>query len=85
MSKVHLRTLELVVATNNGAQTVAVTKVNYYRTDAELNAGTPFPLAATASESGTALGSAVASPFDVFLGELVPPPSRIRITATINA
>lgn len=85
MSKLHIRTLELLVTTNNGAQTVAVTKVNYYRTDAELNAGTPFTLAATASESGTALGTAVASPFDVFLGELVPPPSRIRITATINA
>lgn len=85
MSKLHLRTLELLVTTNNGAQTVAVTKVNYYRTDAELAAGTPFPLAATASESGTALGTAVTSPFDVFVGELVPPPSRIRITATINA
>jgi hypothetical protein len=85
MAKVHLRTLELKVTTNNGAQTVAVTAVNYYRTDSELAAGTPFPLTATATESGTALGTAVASPFDVFLGELVPPPSRIRITATINA
>lgn len=85
MAKVHTRTLELKVTTNNGAQTVAVTAVNYYRTDAELAAATPFPLAATAAESGTALGVAVASPYDVFLGELVPPPSRIRITATINA
>ena len=85
MAKVHLRTLELLVTTNNGAQTVAVTKVNYYRSDAELAAATPFTLAATATESGTALGTAVASPYDVFTGELVPPPSRIRITATINA
>lgn len=85
MSKVHIRTLELKVTTNNGAQTVAVTAVNYYRSQAELDAATPFPLAATASESGTALGVAVASPYDVFLGELVPPPSRIRITATIAA
>jgi hypothetical protein len=85
MAKVHIRTIELKVTTNNGAQTVAVTAVNYYRTDAELAASNPFPLTATASESGTALGTAVASPYDVYLGELMPPPSRIRITATINA
>jgi hypothetical protein len=85
MAKVHIRTVELKVTTNNGAQTVAVTGVNYYRTDAELAASNPFVLAATASESGTALGTAVASPYDVYLGELMPPPSRIRITATIQA
>lgn len=85
MAKLHVRTLELLVKTNNGAQTVAVTGVNYYRSDAELAAANPFVLAATASESGTALGTAVASPYDVYLGELVPPPSRIRITATISA
>ena len=85
MAKVHIRTIELKVTTNNGAQTVAVTAVNYYRTDAELAAANPFPLAATATESGTALGTAVVSPYDVYLGELMPPPSRLRITATINA
>ncbi len=85
MAKVHIRTLELLVTTNNGAQTVAVTKVNYYRDDSQLAAANPFTLAATASESGTALGTAVASPYDVYLGELVPPPSRIRVTATISA
>ena len=85
MSKVHLRTLEIVLKTNNGAQTVAATAVNYYRTDAELNAGTPFPLACSSSEGTSVLGAATASPYDIFLGELVPPPSRIRLTATINA
>ena len=85
MAKVHIRTIELKVTTNNGAQTVAVTGVNYYRTDAELAAANPFPLAATATETGTALGTAIASPYDVYLGELMPPPSRIRITATISA
>jgi len=85
MAKVHIRTLELLVTTNNGAQTVAVTKVNYYRDDSQISAANPFTLAATATEGGTALGTAVASPYDVYLGELVPPPSRIRITATINA
>ena len=85
MAKVHLRTLELLVTTNRAALTVAVTQVNYYRDDSQLAAANPFILAATASESGTALGTAVASPYDVYLGELVPPPSRIRITATINA
>lgn len=85
MAKIHHRTLELLVTTNNGAQTVAVTKVNYYRDDSQLAASNPFTLAATAAESGTALGTAVASPYDVYMGELVPPPTRIRITATINA
>jgi hypothetical protein len=85
MAKLHLRTIEVVLTTTNGAQQVNVSKVNYYRSDAELNAGTPFTLAATASESGTALGVAQASPFDIFLGELMPPPNRLRITATISA
>lgn len=85
MAKAHLRTLELLVTTNNGAQTVAVTAVRYYRSNAELDASNPFAITATAAESGTALGTAVASPYDVYLGELVPPPNRIRITATINA
>lgn len=85
MAKMHLRTLELKVTTNNAAQTVAATAVNYYRTDAELNAGIPFTLAASSSEGTSVLGAATASPYDIFLGELVPPPSRIRLTATINA
>jgi len=85
MAKMHHRTLELKVTTNNGAQTVAVTAVNYYRTDAELAANTPFAIAATGTEAGAALGTAAASPYDVYVGELIPPPSRIRITATINA
>lgn len=85
MAKVHHRTLELLVTTNRGALTVAVTQVNYYRDDAQLAAANPFILTATASESGTALGTAVTSPYDVYVGELYPPPSRIRITATINA
>jgi hypothetical protein len=71
--------------TNNGAQTTAATKINYYRDDSQLAAANPFTLAATASESGTALGTAVASPYDIYLGELLPPPSRIRLTVTINA
>lgn len=85
MAKVHIRTIEVVLQTFNGAQNLKVTAVNYYRTDAELAAATPFVLAATATESGTALGTVQASPFDVYLGELMPPPSRLRITATISA
>ena len=85
MAKVHIRTLEIVLQTFNGAQNLKATAVNYYRSDAELAAATPFPLAATATEGGTALGTAVASPYDIYLGELVPPPSRIRLTATISA
>lgn len=83
MAKVHIRTLEIVLTTTFTGTFVKVTAVNYYRSDAELAAANPFPLAATASESGTALGVNQLSPYDIYLGELVPPPSRIRITATL--
>lgn len=83
MAKVHTRTLEIVLTTTFTGTFIKVTAVNYYRTDAELAANTPFALAATANEAGLALGTNQASPYDIFLGELVPPPSRIRLTATL--
>ena len=83
MAKVHHRTIEVVLTTTFTGTLIKVTAVNYYRTDAELAAANPFVLAATATEAGAALGTNQASPFDVYLGELMPPPSRLRITATL--
>lgn len=73
MAKVHDRTLELACTMNAAADTVAVTAVNYYRTDAELAANNPFVLTSTPTSAQT-------SPADITLGELVPPPTRIRLT-----
>lgn len=73
MAKVHERTLEISVTMNAAADTVTPTAVKYYRTDAELAAGTGFSLAFTN-------GAAQTSPSDLILGELIPPPTRIRFT-----
>lgn len=78
MAKIHDRWLEIVFTTANGAQTVVASKVNYYRDDAQLSAANPFTLTAT-------FPAASASPYDIVMGELVPPPTKIRLTATITA
>lgn len=83
--KAYQRTLEVKMSVNSAAQTIAVTGVNYYRSDAELSANLPFPIIAHGSESGTPLGTAKASPYDIYIGEALPPPTRIRITSVINA
>lgn len=73
MAKVHERTVELLLTMSAAADTVTYTGVNYYRTDAELAAGTGFALKFTA-------GAAQTSPSDIFFGELMPPPTRLRAT-----
>lgn len=78
MAKIHERTVEVVMTTTNGAQQVVASAVNYYRDDQQLAAGTPFVLKAT-------FPAAKASPYDIPLGELMPPPTRLRLTVTISA
>lgn len=73
MSKVHDRTIEFAITNNAAADTVTVTAVNYYRDDAQLAAGTPYVMKFTS-------GAAQTSPSDVLLGELMPPPTRVRFT-----
>lgn len=73
MAKVHERTVEFALTLSAAADTVTVTAVNYYRTDAELAASLPFALKFTS-------GAAQTSPSDIFLGELMPPPTRVRFT-----
>lgn len=73
MAKIHERTIELLCTMNAAADTVTVTGVNYYRDDAQLAAGAGYALKFTS-------GAAQTSPSDIFLGELMPPPTRLRFT-----
>lgn len=75
MSKVHDRTVELVFVADDSAETVVVSAVNYYRTDAELAAATPFAMTFSQNQQTT--------PSDLTLGELLPPPTKIRLTFTV--
>lgn len=73
MAKVHERTLELALTLVAAADTAQVTAVNYYRDDATLAANNPFVITSSP-------GTAQTSPADTLLGELLPPPTRIRLT-----
>lgn len=73
MAKMHERTLECAITLNAAADTLALTALNYYRTDAELAAANPFVLT-------TSTVAAQTSPADVLIGELVAPPTRLRFT-----
>lgn len=73
MAKIHDRTVELAVTANAAADTITVTAVNYYRDDYQLAAAAPQALKFT-------LGAAQTSPSDILLGELMAPPTRIRLT-----
>lgn len=73
MAKVHERTVEFALTLNAAADTLAVTAVNYYRTDAELAAANPFVIVSNPLTAQT-------SPADILLGENLPPPTRVRFT-----
>lgn len=81
MSKAHERVVEIVFTAANGAQTVTVNGLNYYRDRGQLLAATPQKLVFTPSGSA----QAVALPPEIVLGELLPPPTHIRLTATVTA
>jgi hypothetical protein len=82
MAKIHDRILEIKFTTANGAQTLNVTALNYYRDRGQLDAANPFPLTSQDIPTG-ALG--VATNPEVRTGELVPPPTHIRFVATVSA
>lgn len=73
MAKVHDRTIEFALTAVAAADTITVTAVNYYRDDSQLAAANPFVLKFTS-------GAAQTSPSDILLGELMPPPTRVRLT-----
>lgn len=82
MAKIHDRILEIKLTTANGAQTINITALNYYRDRGQLDAGNPFPITSASIPTG-AVG--VATNPEVLTGELVPPPTHIRFVATVGA
>lgn len=74
MSKAHDRYVELVFVADDSAETVAVSAVNYYRTPTD----TAYPLKFT-QDASQLTGTKLA------LGELMPPPTHILLTFTVQA
>lgn len=74
MSKAHDRVVELVFVADDSAETVVVSEVNYYRTRAD----TKFPLKFTQTSPNT-------TGTELVMGELMPPPSHILLTFTVQA
>lgn len=77
MSKAHDRILEIALTADESADTVVATAVNYYRTRKHLDDSDPFNVTYTA-------GSAAAN-HEITLGEVIPPPTHIRIASTFQA
>ncbi|HJW27950.1 MAG TPA: hypothetical protein VJ508_01740 [Saprospiraceae bacterium] len=71
MAKVHERIAEFQLTLNAAADTLQVTALNYYRTEAELAAANPFVMTANPLSAQT-------SPAEILLGENLPPPTKIR-------
>ena len=78
MSKAHDRYLEIVAVADESDDSIAVSAINYCRTKAELDA-------ATCRASKYTPTTAQTSPMDLTLGEVLPPPSVIRLTVTFQA
>jgi hypothetical protein len=76
----HDRIVEIVFTAANGAQTVTVSGLNYYRNRAKLIDAAGFKITFSPTTA-----QAVANPPEIFLGEILPPPTVIRLTATVTA
>jgi hypothetical protein len=70
--KVHDRILELSLTMNAAGDTVAVTAVKYYRDRGKLAAGEAQAMVIDTTAAQT-------SPAEVAFGELVPPPTHLRM------
>ena len=73
MAKAHDRLVELVFVADDSADTVAVSAVNYYRTRGDTARAIPFTQ--TAQTTGG----------ELVLGDLLPPPTHILLTFTVQA
>ena len=77
MSLAHDRILEILLTCDESADTVLITDVRYYRTRGDLDASTPKTFVFTA-------GSAAAN-HETEMGEVMPPPTHIRLVSTFQA
>lgn len=78
MAKAHDRILQLTLAADDSAETIAVTAVKYFRDRSKLDAGVGFDLKYTPSTAQT-------SPAELEFGEAVPPPTHLRLVFTVVA
>lgn len=74
MAKVHDRIVEIVFVADDSAETVVVSAVNYYRNRGD----TAFPIKFTQTSPNT-------TGTELVLGELLPPPTNILLTFTVQA
>jgi len=77
MSKHQDRILELVITADESDDSVLVTAVNFYRTRDDL--------ANSTGHSGVFTADAAAGTHEIELGEVLPPPTHIRLTSTFQA
>lgn len=78
MAKIHDRIVEIVFTADCSGHTVAVSGLNYYRTRAKLEDSKPFAI----TYSPTTAQSVSSASAEIALGELLPPPTVIRLTPT---
>lgn len=78
MAKAHDRIVKLTFVADDSAETVAVSKVEYYRTRLEDMTTAGYEIKFTQDASLTT-GTELA------LGELLPPPTHIRLQFTVQA
>lgn len=72
MSKAHDRIVELVLVADDSAETIVVSEVNYFRVPADVKYALKFTQTSP-NTTGT----------EIQFGELVPPPTSIKLTFTV--
>lgn len=77
MAKAHDRILSIAITCDESDNTVVATAVNYYRTRQHLEDSDPFLVTHTAG--------AAAAAHEITLGEVIPPPTHIRLVSTFQA
>jgi hypothetical protein len=74
MGKAHDRIVELVFVADDSSETVVVSEVNYFRVPEDTKYALKFTQTSP-NTTGTLL----------VLGELMPPPTHIKLTFTVQA
>lgn len=77
MSKVHDRIVAIAITCDEGDDTVVSTAVYYYRNRAALTDSDPEVIKFTAGDA--------AANHELELGQLLPPPTHIRLVSTFQA
>lgn len=78
MAKAHDRILEINVTCDESDDSIVVTSINYYRDRAHLTDSDPKSIVISA-------GSASATAHETAFGQVIPPPTHIRLVPTFQA